>query len=563
MSSLQITDYVRRPGIGRLGRPVQVRSNYFEITKLPGITIHHYDMTITPDVPTPVNRKIFNEFIKRYRESDLDGTHPVYDGRKNLFSPKKLPFGDSRTFEVTLPGESGPRRQAPIFKIKVRKAATINLEELHWFLQAKSPLTNNILTSIMSLDVLIRHKPSMTHTTIGRAFYTSAAKCSLAGPLEAWRGYYQSVRPCMGKMMINVDVAATAFFQSGPLIDLVVKILGLRHPDDLRRAPGAVNWVRVDKQIKGLRIQVDHRQKAKRMLKIFGLTKTSARETTFSMSNDRNNPPGTQGSEVTVDIVSYFKETYNITLSYPDLPCVSVGKTVILPIEVCRVVEGQRCDKKLDERQTADMIKFTSQTPNARANNIKDGIRLLNYDSNEHLHDFGMKVSREMATIKARVLPPPTIMFDPACHDSKVTPRDGSWNLKGKRLVHGATLGSWGVVVFGSERDAPNIQVQNFVREVVVSCCEVGIIILNKNPQISYLNPHGSIESNLKLAWIQAGNAVKSQPQLMVCILPNTGTPLYAEIKRVTDTVLGMKHTRDPKKQYCANVCLKISVKFG
>jgi len=46
--------------------------------------------------------------------------------------------------------------------------------------------------------------------------------------------------------------------------------------------------------------------------------------------------------------------------------------------------------------------------------------------------------------------------------------------------------------------------------------------------------------------------------------------PLYAEIKRVTDTVIGVssqcvqrKHTYQPKRQYCANVCLKINVKLG
>ncbi|KAG0049752.1 argonaute 1 [Linnemannia elongata] len=94
--------------------------------------------------------------------------------------------------------------------------------------------------------------------------------------------------------------------------------------------------------------------------------------------------------------------------------------------------------------------------------------------------------------------------------------------------------------------------------------------IPNKQPPILYANPHGDIEGSLKNAWMRAGNAVKSQPQLLVCVLPNTGVPLYAEIKRVSDTVIGiptqcvqMSHTRVPKKQYCANVCLKINVKLG
>ncbi|KAF9207103.1 eukaryotic translation initiation factor 2C, 2 [Haplosporangium sp. Z 27] len=575
MSALQLTDYVKRPSVGKAGRQIQVRSNFFEITQLPNITIHHYDMSVTPDVPPLLNRKIFDQFITLYRESDLEGTRPVFDGRKNMFSPKKFPF-ESRTFEVILPGDVNNRRAAsdtPSFKIKIKKAATINLEELHRFLQGKSSLTNNCLTAIMSLDVLIRHKPSMAHVTIGRAFYTPTAKQPLAGPLDAWRGYYQSVRPTSDKMMINIDITATAFFQSGPLIEMVVKILGVRTSDDLRRTAPPLNWMRVEKTIKGLRIQVSHRQKAKKILKIFGLTKTSARDTIFKLSTQSKDGAAddTSPTERDIDIVSYFKQTYNITLSYPSLPCVTVGKYAILPLEVCTIVEGQRFMKKLDERQTADMIKFTSQPPSVRANNIKDGVKLLNYEGNEYINDFGMKISNEMAIVKARILQAPTIQYHPRSpREASFVPRNGSWNLKDKKVCQGATLGSWGVVVFGSDREAPESQIKGFLRELILTFTDMGLNIVNKIPPVVYSSPQGNIESILKSAWIQTGNAVKSQPQLLVCVLFNTGKPLYAEIKRVTDTVLGVssqciqsKHTRDPKKQYCANVCLKVNVKLG
>jgi eukaryotic translation initiation factor 2C len=85
-----------------------------------------------------------------------------------------------------------------------------------------------------------------------------------------------------------------------------------------------------------------------------------------------------------------------------------------------------------------------------------------------------------------------------------------------------------------------------------------------------HTNSQGDIEGTLKTAWLHAGNAAKAQPQLIVCVLPNTGVPLYAEIKRVTDTVIGVasqcvqsRHMMQAKKQYCANLCLKINVKLG
>jgi eukaryotic translation initiation factor 2C len=288
----------------------------------------------------------------------------------------------------------------------------------------------------------------------------------------------------------------------------------------------------------------------------------SAHEATFMTTLN-----GTE-SEITVE--NYFKETYHIKLRFPMQPCVVIAKNTLLPLELCFVVQGQRYGKKLDKQQTTDMISFTCQPPRSRANIIKQGLQILDYDNNEHLRDFGVKVSSEMVTVKGRLLPAPLIHYHPKSQSPHVTPQNGSWNLVGKKVVAGASLGAWGIVVFGNERDVPSSRVSHFVRELVVTCVDTGLFIVNKDPPISYVNPRGVIEEGLKKAWLGVGNSVKSQPQLLLCILPNTGVSLYAEIKRLTDTVIGVasqcvqvKHTQAPKKQYCANVCLKMNVKLG
>ncbi|ORZ13829.1 Piwi domain-domain-containing protein [Lobosporangium transversale] len=570
MSLPSLTDLVKRPGIGTLGRSIQVRTNHFGIQKLPDTLIYHYDISITPAMPVGVNRKIFTEFMNLYGVSDLDCKHPVYDGRSNMFSPKEFPF-ETRTFDVTLIEETNPRGEAPSFRVRVKKVATINLWELHQFLQGKSRLTNNCLASIMALDILIHFKPAMLYFIVARSFFLPTNKQILAGGLEAWRGFYQSVRPAAGKLTINIDISATAFYQSGSLIEQTCKFLNLRSTGDLHRSAPPINWVQVERHFKGVRIRVIHRQARKRTFKIYGMTKASARETVFKISAERKEGDvGASQAEAEIDVASYFKQAYNISLSYPSLPCIVVSKKMILPMEVCTIVEGQRYMRKLNERQTADMIKFTSQSPAARANIIKDGINLLKYEDNEYLNEFGLKVSNEMETTKARILPSPTLQFHPTSKEPRHIPREGAWNLKDKKVIRGATLGSWGVVVFGNERTLPPGQAQAFLREFIVACTDTGMAILNKNPPISYLSPQGNIEEGLKKAWLQAGNAVKSQPQLLICILPNTGVQLYAEIKRVTDTFLGVasqclqsKQVGNPRRQYCANVCLKINVKLG
>jgi hypothetical protein len=58
------------------------------------------------------------------------------------------------------------------------------------------------------------------------------------------------------------------------------------------------------------------------------------------------------------------------------------------------------------------------------------------------------------------------------------------WNLKDKRVAAGATLGSWGVIVFGNERNFPLTATQAFIRELIVTCVDtgmVGVFLMNRH----------------------------------------------------------------------------------
>jgi N-terminal domain of argonaute len=96
-----LTEFVKRPDVGNTGRATRVRANFFEVQSFPRNHIHHYDVTITPDVPPVINRKIWKTFEDQDGQGSLKGIRPVYDGRKNIFSPKALPLEDNAgMFEV-------------------------------------------------------------------------------------------------------------------------------------------------------------------------------------------------------------------------------------------------------------------------------------------------------------------------------------------------------------------------------------------------------------------------------------------------------------------------------
>ncbi|CAG8452684.1 14080_t:CDS:1, partial [Acaulospora morrowiae] len=105
-SGLRLTELVKRPGTGRAGRQIRVRANFFEVTSFLRNNVHHYDVTITPEVPPKLNRKIFKKFEEDNADT-LNNIRPVFDGRKNMYSARKLPFGEHATFDVILPEDEG------------------------------------------------------------------------------------------------------------------------------------------------------------------------------------------------------------------------------------------------------------------------------------------------------------------------------------------------------------------------------------------------------------------------------------------------------------------------
>ena len=61
------------------------------------------------------------------------------------------------------------------------------------------------------------------------------------------------------------------------------------------------------------------------------------------------------GQTVECTVAKFFLDKYGIKLRYPGLPCLQVGqehKHTYLPMEVCKIVPGQRCLKKLTDMPT-------------------------------------------------------------------------------------------------------------------------------------------------------------------------------------------------------------------
>jgi eukaryotic translation initiation factor 2C len=101
--SVNLTELVKRPGAGSVGKPVRVRAKFFEVTNFTNGNIHHYDVTLDPpSTPPAVQRKVWKTFEDTDGQGILQGITTVYDGCKNVLSFKPLPLGEDNAmqFEV-------------------------------------------------------------------------------------------------------------------------------------------------------------------------------------------------------------------------------------------------------------------------------------------------------------------------------------------------------------------------------------------------------------------------------------------------------------------------------
>ncbi|CAE1331422.1 ELF2C [Acanthosepion pharaonis] len=557
-SSTQLAEFTSppRPNVGLLGRTIQLRANYFKIS-IPKGYIHHYDVCITPDkCPRRVNREIIETMVQAYSKKIFNEEKPVFDGRKNLYSRAYLPFNRDRVeLEVTLPGEGKDR----IFKVGIKWIAQVNLFALE---EALTGRTQQIpFDAIQALDVVMRHRPSMTYTPVGRSFFSQPKDYEhpLGGGREVWFGFHQSVRPSNWKMMLNIDVSATAFYKAQPVIEFMCEVLDLREIGEQKRPLTDSQRVKFTKEIKGLKVEITHCGQMRRKYRVCNVTRRPAHTQSFPLQLEN-------GQTVECTVSRYFYDRYKMKLQYPHLPCLQVGqeqKHTYLPLEVCNIVGGQRCIKKLTDMQTSTMIKATARSAPDREREINSLVSRADFCGDPYLYQFGVSVSTKMVEVEGRVIDAPKIQYGGRTKALAV-PNQGVWDMRGKQFFIGIEIRVWAIACFAAQRSVREESLRSFTQQLQRISNDAGMPISGQPCFCKYANGPDHVEPMFRYL----KNTYQGL-QLIVVILPGK-TPVYAEVKRVGDILFGLatqcvqaKNVTRTSPQTLSNLCLKINVKLG
>lgn len=165
-----------------------------------------------------------------------------------------------------------------------------------------------------------------------RSFFTDRETKDIGGGLILWRGYFQSVRPAIGRLLVNVDISTGTMYKPGPLLDLCLDFLGRVGQYNIlspRRGMPDRERVKLQRFITGIRIMTTYTgervRKTPRVVK--KLSSAGASDLSFTMRD------GT-----TMTVAQYFQKLLNRPLRFPDNICIEVcvSHSCLLLLTRCR-----------------------------------------------------------------------------------------------------------------------------------------------------------------------------------------------------------------------------------
>ncbi|KAI0117862.1 ribonuclease H-like domain-containing protein [Nemania sp. FL0031] len=608
------TSLPMRPGYGSKGTPLILWANYFALQAPARLLLYQHSLTVTPQAAGKKLSHIINLFLQTPQLRAVL-QQAATDFKSTLIAREQIA---TQSFELfyRAEGEDEPLQDARRYIVKIELVKALSVGDLVSYLSSASMNTQPIETApiIQGLNILVNHytksQPSDRIATIGssKSFRLSGSTgWSLGYGSKAIRGYFTSVRAATGRILLNVQVNHSAFYEDKSLEWLMSEFnkqrLGLPQleqfirklrvkvthlPKKRNRSGGEIIRVKVISRLAHIddgKAERDHPQVLTHPPRV-KRNGAGAEEVHFWLdaapgpSTSKGKGSASAGGRY-ISVYDYFKSAYNITIKTPGCPVVNVGtkqRPTYLPAEVCYVLPGQPMRRQLSSSQTSKMIERAVRFPGENAQSIKDeGLRtngLPGGASPTQLEKFGATVSPTLITVRGRVLVEPKVIYA----DNKQTLAvAGNWNMVSRnatmKFCRSATLPKWKFVNFEMDQtyNVPKIggselgKIVDSYKKVLVSA---GLIISNyAGAEIIRLN--GNDDPTLN-GYFQnlAGQGIK----LLFVILPHSPIPVYNRIKQLGDVMHGI-HTvcsvsakirkGGGMDQYLRNEALKVNLKLG
>ncbi|CAK7226185.1 hypothetical protein SBRCBS47491_006145 [Sporothrix bragantina] len=610
--------FPRRPAYGREGKAIEVWANYFElnIAEMPALYLYTFrvhkgrppaddgESTLASQASTDLKGPFLRKLLKYVMQNILNipGLAPRTELQSKLITLQKIPQEKIELLKDT-------QYEGGHFEVELDGPHKLDLDGLRRWLntmhderdsQDRSfPKFQDLMDAI---GIIMGHGPRMGGSNLhgdnprtvavgSNRFFPvdetrEAELFPRYRPLEILRGYFQSVRPATGRLLLNVNVTHSVFRSSRE-----------RHFSDIFRD---CHFRDLEQALKGARVRITYPDCSSKEFSVSGFVMkpgggANVGEARFkkiseiSFSLDRPGPgekmrggktgaakPAAGGKQITVQ--GYLQEKFN-TSNLADTIAVNVGRgsgPVYYPASWCTLLPGQPWNRKLSGDDTSAMIKFACRQPNLNADSIVGvGRNTLMLDSADaSFKDYNITVSDKLITVDARVLAAPDLMYG---KKHKVSPANGSWNLASRELVQGGLVNMrnipWAFFEMPGARGDVKTAMGSFrtsLKLLGVPVSDAPVTLGKPDDRHQYdTGTMDGIDAAVETAFQRAVMGTP-KPKIILFVLADNDKYVYERIKLLGDTkygihtvcVVSQKFTKDDK-QYYANVALKFNLKLG
>lgn len=553
-------------------RPMPVYANAFDVMQIPVKAYEQYDVVMTPDVE---NVRWRHRIVERLQNHEAPRVFRLclFDGKSILYSaaPLDLPDGTSGNYTLVVPGKGR-------VTVKVARVAgeTVTFDDLKRFLTGQiSDQTPKVSVALNLLQFIVRQAPNLKYPNNGRAYFTSGGSKDLRGGLQLFRGFFQSVRPAIGRVLVNIDISAAAMYKPGPFVDIALEVLNIRgNARALSYKKHSKEWNVLSQFFRNVLVDIKLPKKTVTK-KIVGLVEAAGR---FPFTQEQED-----GLALPTTVAEYYHKTHNIRLSFPDIIGIELsrgsGKNTVIPAELCTVAAGQRYTRKLPQNMTSMMVDFSKFRPEKRLEMIvgQKGDRVqpptLEYATSPYIRDAGMEISEKPITVQGQLLKPPTIFYG---NRQSADVNNGAWNITRQHLHSPEIIRAWAVVDYSLRLD------QNVIKafmDTLEQCCTARGMSVRAKPSYKRGSGVGSVDRDIKeacsLALVSAGAppGYNKPPEIVLVILPQSAAEIRQDVKRAGDVTLGVstqcvredniaKFSGRQLDQYCNNIAIKINARL-
>ncbi|KAI0743475.1 Piwi domain-containing protein [Daedaleopsis nitida] len=503
-------------------RNIEVFTNSLQVETLPTAIFTQYE-AITPlsNNPGPQSRRKNDEVINRLQidNASVFSTRALYDGAKLMYSMRDI--SATQTFNVCM----ARRRTEPSHRVTIQRVGIVNTDRVRELLERQDPNVprDPNVSALACLQLLVRQAPNMRHgfPTHSRAFLVSQGSKNLGRGLRIQFGFSQSVRPALGRLLINIDRACA------PVLE--------RHDENKLRT-----------FLKGIFVKITCCPNV-RPRPIADIVLQAGRQE-FDKDGER------------IEVAKHFENKYNLRLRFPHCAGVRLGRTAIIPGELCEVVSGQVFKRRLPSELQTEFLRHATQSPKDRLRDIQRAIDggLFNYTDSDFMRAAGMRVNPHLLSVTGTVLDPPRIVYRGG---PEALREEGKWNVMRKQFFAppDAPLRAWGVAIFDRETDED--KVKEFIVQLIRNLQALGMQV----PQRPFVRSGNAADPKRTLE--EMGQQICQtcgvhRPQLILVFLPANAAECKRQVK-----FWGTHKERGGKwgnsDQYRNNVALKINARLG